>query len=137
MLTLDASVLVKSVVDEGDRAPVRAVLLGDPDWVAPAFSRVEVANVLWKKVVRGSLSPDQARRAQQVLDRSDLLLIDDFALNARALDLALALRHPVYDCLYLACAERFETALVTADRRLADAAGRAGVPVSLVTAGGQ
>ena len=32
-----------------------------------------------------------------------------------ALAIALYLRHPIYDCLYLACAERAGTRLVTAD----------------------
>jgi predicted nucleic acid-binding protein len=35
-----------------------------------------------------------------------------------AIGISLALRHPVYDCLYLACAVRLGTRLVTADQRL-------------------
>lgn len=30
------------------------------------------------------------------------------------------IRHPVYDCLYIACAERENAQMVTADRRLAE-----------------
>jgi predicted nucleic acid-binding protein len=32
--------------------------------------------------------------------------------------MAVLLQHPLYDCLYLACAERAGTRLATADRRL-------------------
>ncbi len=38
-------------------------------------------------------------------------------LELRALELALELRHPVYDCVYLALAERLDRKLITADRR--------------------
>jgi predicted nucleic acid-binding protein len=39
-------------------------------------------------------------------------------LASRAFEIAAELRHPVYDCFYLALAEREEASLVTADRRL-------------------
>jgi predicted nucleic acid-binding protein len=39
-------------------------------------------------------------------------------LAARALELAFALDHPVYDCFYLALAEAEQVGLVTADGRL-------------------
>ena len=43
-------------------------------------------------------------------------------LVARASAIALEIAHPVYDCLYLACAEVEGAPLVTADGRLRDAA---------------
>ena len=39
----------------------------------------------------------------------------------RAAEIALALRHPVYDCIYLACGETENALFVTDDRRLIDA----------------
>jgi predicted nucleic acid-binding protein len=36
----------------------------------------------------------------------------------RALEIAVAIDQPVYDCLYIATAERFEAPLVTDDRKL-------------------
>ena len=39
-------------------------------------------------------------------------------LASRAIELALELDHPVYDCFYLALAEAEKTELVTADLRL-------------------
>jgi len=39
-------------------------------------------------------------------------------LAARALDIALAITHPVYDCLYLALAESTGLQILTADRKL-------------------
>ena len=46
----------------------------------------------------------------------DIVDVDD-ALERRALDLAMALAHPVHDCLYLALAERMGASMVTADTR--------------------
>jgi len=40
-----------------------------------------------------------------------------------ALDLAMALDQTVYDCLYLALAERRSSVMVTADRRFHEAVG--------------
>ncbi len=39
----------------------------------------------------------------------------------RALELALALDHPVYDCLYLSCADIVDGVLITADEKLCKA----------------
>jgi predicted nucleic acid-binding protein len=41
-------------------------------------------------------------------------------LAGRALAIAAELRHPAYDCFYLALAEAKDARLVTADRRFAD-----------------
>ena len=45
----------------------------------------------------------------------------DELVSADAVRLALALEHPVYDCLYLALAHRIGATVVTADRRFANA----------------
>jgi predicted nucleic acid-binding protein len=37
---------------------------------------------------------------------------------SRAVDISMALGHPIKDCLYLALAERWQTVLVTADLKL-------------------
>ncbi len=39
----------------------------------------------------------------------------------RALELALALNHPVYDCLYIVCADIADGVLITADEKLCKA----------------
>ena len=41
-----------------------------------------------------------------------------------ALDLAIQLNHPIYDCLYLALALRHDTDVITADRRFVSAIER-------------
>ena len=41
-------------------------------------------------------------------------------LIGRAAKIAVQIDHPVYDCLYIACAEATGSTLITADRRLAN-----------------
>ena len=45
-------------------------------------------------------------------------LVPTSVLKDRALAIAIELRHPAYDCFYLALAERSSSSLVTADERL-------------------
>jgi hypothetical protein len=44
-------------------------------------------------------------------------LVPSVALIPRALDLSISLNHPVYDCVFLACAEQAEGHLATRDER--------------------
>ena len=48
-----------------------------------------------------------------------ITLVPDEADLPRAVKLALALKHPLRDCLYLALAERLGAALTTADEKFA------------------
>ena len=50
----------------------------------------------------------------------DLCPIHDLA--ERAMQITFEIDHPVYDCLYLACAEITDSDLITADKRFADKA---------------
>jgi predicted nucleic acid-binding protein len=45
-------------------------------------------------------------------------LVPTSVLKDRALSIAIELRHPAYDCFYLALAERSASPLITADDRL-------------------
>lgn len=95
-----------------------AFALQGHDLVAPALMRVEAANVLRtltkKKVLKAETAGDLLRLLQQA--PMDIVDPDD-ALEQRALELALELEHPVYDCLYLALSDRLDRMLITADKR--------------------
>ncbi len=121
-LVVDASVAVKWLVDETDHLSARALLAGGEDLLAPDFVLVEVGNVLWKKLRRGEVAEPQAVAGLATLPRLYDRLLPADLLIAHALGLAMELQHPVYDCLYLACAESAGARLVTADARFALAA---------------
>jgi predicted nucleic acid-binding protein len=86
--------------------------------IAPDILASEVASALWKKQLRGDLDEHERNLAL----RASLDAYDEFApckdLAPRALELAVALKHPVYDCFYLALAEMRKAMFVTADVRL-------------------
>ena len=115
-MIIDASVAVKWLVDEEDSAAANA-LLGRIDLVAPTLIHAEVGNAIWKKKRRGELADDPELPLLPELLASILQTIDESSVMERALRLALALDHPIYDCVYLALAETLEQELVTADGR--------------------
>jgi len=89
---------------------------------------IECANILWRKVRIGGLSRRDAINRFDNLQMAPVTLTAGRRLLGPALDLALELQHPVYDCLYLALAVERDIPLVTADEKLAKAArlGRKG-----------
>ena len=115
-LVVDASVAIKWLVEEEGTAAADA--LRDEHLVAPALIRVEVANVLRTIAARGSTPPATAADLFVLFQSAPMDIVDpDDALERRALELAITLAHPVYDCLYLALAERMGAPMVTADSR--------------------
>lgn len=115
-LVVDASVAMKWLVDEdGSEA---AFALRDRDLAAPALLRIEVANVLRTLVARKAATSGEALDLFTLFQDAPVTIVDqDEALERRALQLGLDFGHPVYDCVYLALAERMGRVLVTADNR--------------------
>jgi predicted nucleic acid-binding protein len=115
-LVIDASVAIKWVIEEhGTR---EAVSLRRHRLFAPELLVAECANVLWKKTRRHQLTPEEARLAARLLQHADVELAPMRALLEPATELAIALDHPAYDCVYLALAENLSCDLVTADAKL-------------------
>lgn len=115
-LVVDAPVAIKWLVQEDGSEAADA--LNVCNLVAPALIRVEVANVLRTMAARASIAAAEAADLFALFLAAPVDLVEhDDALETRALALALALKHPVYDCLYLAVAERAGVPLVSADRR--------------------
>jgi predicted nucleic acid-binding protein len=130
-LVIDASVVVKWFVEEELADEAASLLRGSPSLHAPDLIVSEVTNALWKKFTRGHITREQAEGIAAVLPRSLLQLVPSISLHQRALDIAMEMSHPVYDCLYVACAENVEGSVITADRRF-HAATRGGPYAGLV-----
>ncbi len=124
---VDASVALKWYFEEPGQVAANRVLedaiRGERDLLAPDLIVPEFVNVLWKKIRRGECTRETAGEVLELweTDRPELLSSADLA--PRSLALATALEHSVYDCLYLAAAIEYDASFVTADRRLARAAG--------------
>jgi len=119
-LVVDASMAIKWAVDEDQHALARALMNHD-ELVAPDFAMFEVANILWKKVKLGEIGQEQASAALPGVRRVFARFVPASTLVDRALSLAIELKHPVYDCLYLATAEAEAADVVTADKRFVTA----------------
>jgi predicted nucleic acid-binding protein len=113
---VDANVAVKWVV--GEPGSELAELLLDRRLVAPDLLSVECANILWKKVRRRELAPDEAAAAVQLLENAEIELRPTRSYMTTATAIAIELDHHAYDCMYLAMAEDVGLPVVTADERL-------------------
>jgi predicted nucleic acid-binding protein len=117
---LDSSVAFKWVVPEIDTP--RAVRLRDEfragvhELIAPDVFPPEIAHALTRAERQGRIN-DPVTRLIDVLNTSPSL-IPSLPMLLRAADISSRLRVGVYDCLYVALAEREVCELVTADTRL-------------------
>ena len=110
----DTSVVIKWVVQEVGSDLAAGLIDHQP--VAPDLLRAELANVLSTKVHRKELTAEQGL-AGQVASEAALTFLPSMMFAPRALEIALDLGHPAYDCFYLALAEKLEGTVVTADTR--------------------
>jgi len=124
-LVVDASVATKWVLPEPGSADAVALRTQDADLIAPSLVVAEIGNAIWKSVRRGDTSKAEAPRALRAAVGHYARLIADETVATRAIELAIELNHPVYDCFYLALAERERAPLVSADKRLLAAAKKA------------
>lgn len=120
-LVIDASVAVKWVLPEAGSERAVAIRTDD-DLIAPSLVCAEIGSAIWRAVIRGDVPAKEASAALRAAMAPYQRVIPLEELADRAIDLAIRLRHPIYDCLYLALAERERCALVTADGRLVAAA---------------
>ena len=129
---LDASVTLAAVLrDQAHGAAARTVLRGvaQTGAVVPALWRLEVGNILRVEQRRDRMTEEESAHIRAHLAR--LPIRSDTLTEASAWDatMALAIRHrlTLYDAAYLELALRLDLALASLDRRLTEAAQRAGV----------
>jgi predicted nucleic acid-binding protein len=113
-MIIDASVAFKLIIpEEGQAAALE--LAANSSLIAPDLIFAELANALWRVSRRDPLLdwPAEALRLRSMIDR----VVPSEDLMPSALNLAIALHHPAYDCFYLALAIAEDDVLATADRR--------------------
>ncbi len=137
MIVVDASVAVKWLLPEPGDAAAQRLLTGGDSLLGPELIRVEVAAAIARKARVGEIDAQDAETAaelwlQAIADGVVTLVLDERDLP-RALRLAIALNHPLQDCLYLALAERLGAALITADERFVTKAGPSHPEVRLLS----
>ena len=119
---LDSSVAIKWVLNEPDSAVAMKVRDGfvnlAHELMAPDVFPIEVAHALSRAERKGILSPPQGTSALTGILRTLPDLHDSLLLLPRAFEISSQQRIGVYDCLYLALAEKEKAPLITADARL-------------------
>ncbi|TLM71652.1 MAG: type II toxin-antitoxin system VapC family toxin [Actinobacteria bacterium] len=126
-LTIDASV-VGDVMFIGERTAAARAHLGTAHrMIAPAVLVSEVLSTATKQHRVSGVPEAHARERWEFARTLPIELIDDALFAEDAFELAIRLRHPSGDCLYLAAAISHGAPLVTGDRRLYDRAVAAGL----------
>jgi len=121
-IVVDASVAVKWVLPEDGSDS--AFALRAQSLIAPPLWLVEAANALWRYVQTARLASDEAPILLRKLSTAPVTSVSEPDDLTSAFQIAQQLRHPVYDCLYLALAIRQDTHVITADRRFLTACAR-------------
>jgi len=118
----DASVAVKWFLNEADTPRAMALLNRGAELCAPQLLRVEIAAAIVRRFRTGGLDLDDARErlaeAAAAASEPRISFWSDSDLLPRACAIALQIKHPLQDCVYLACAEHVGGELVTADATL-------------------
>ena len=117
MIVVDASVAIQWVVQEPGYEAA-ASLVSRNDLIAPDLLILEVANAFRRKIAAGEMADEQAVEGIQRIWQRVGLRRPDIDLVTRAFDLSVRMRHPIYDCLYLATAETLAATFVTNDVEL-------------------
>jgi predicted nucleic acid-binding protein len=117
-VVVDASVALRWCfrLNGSDRA--EELLRSEDHLIAPDLVIAEITNAAWKFMVFDRLPAESVISAVREVVKAFEELTPSSVLKDRALAIAIALRHPAYDCFYLALAERSNAPLVTADDRL-------------------
>jgi predicted nucleic acid-binding protein len=124
-LVVDAGVAIKWYVPEVHNAEAKRLL--DPSYTlhVPDLFYAEIGNIVWKKarlLKTPEITVDEGRQILDLVLGVPVTVHPIAPLLKSAYELAVSPARPtVYDCCYLALAERLNCPLVTADRVFHDA----------------
>lgn len=122
MIVVDASVLANALADDGPNGTeARRELRAADGLAAPDLVDVETVSVLRKRWLGRTISEERFAEATADLARLEFERVPTLRLMPRAFELRSNVTP--YDACYVALAEALDGELLTADRRLANAAG--------------
>jgi len=117
-IVVDASVALRWCFELNGSDRAEELLRSDDHLIAPDLLIAEITNAAWKFVIFDNTPAESVISAVREVAKAFEELVPTSVLKDRALAIAIALRHPAYDCFYLALAERSASQLITADDRL-------------------
>lgn len=125
MIVVDASVAVRILSQEIGAADALSRISPEDTRCAPDWIRLEVANAMARKVREGAIAEADAFAAAGGVTTLVEEQIDSFGLIDAAFSLSIKLKHPMYDCLYLALAIQESCLLITTDKKFVASAAEA------------
>jgi predicted nucleic acid-binding protein len=125
ILVIDANVGLKWFIEESRSSAARRILDKEASFIAPDIFIPEICNVVWKKVRNQEITAEQGEAIVSNVPMVFDHMVPSSELANRAFALAVQFDHPVYDCLYLALAERESIRLITDDAKLVNIAKKA------------
>lgn len=126
---LDASVLVRVLLQSGQGVDTARAAVEDDDWHAPELIDLEVASALRRLTARGMVTAKDAAGALDLLAQAPLTRYPHLPVLARVWQLRRSMT--AYDAAYVALAEALDARLLTSDAKLARAPG-ARCPIDLL-----
>lgn len=130
MRVIDSSALIKYFTREIGWERVRELMMDGVITIDLAIK--EVANALWKKVIRGETNYDTALTIIKTLLEDTIPIIDQREYLMKALELAVKHRITIYDAIFIVLALEKNMELITSDKAQAAVAEKIGVKVTLV-----
>lgn len=130
-MIVDANIPVYWAVPGGHSVQATAIM-SRPGLAAPGIILPETANALLKHARAGTIAYDGIAETAETIGSAIETLVPDAILLPDAIAIAIAEKHKIYDCLYLALAARRGEALVTADRRMAALARKLAIETELI-----
>lgn len=116
-VVVDASVVIKWFVPEAGSDAASRLLASEDRLEAPDLLFAEIANAIWKKVLRGQLTRAESQLLVRDIEKIAVNTTPCRALANDAHAVALITSRSVYDSMYVALALRLDTRVITADER--------------------
>ena len=113
-LVVDASLAVLWVLEQNGSQRALA-LRNERPLIAPSLIVAEIGNAIWKAARRGGVTREHGLTAIKAALSAFAQLVPMEELHLRALELSIQIDHAIYDCFYLALAERERVPLICAD----------------------
>ncbi|MCA9983701.1 MAG: type II toxin-antitoxin system VapC family toxin [Anaerolineales bacterium] len=125
-VVVDASVLIAVITNEPDRDRLIELTLGTT-LIAPHSVHWEIGNAFSAMLKRDRITLSQAQNALAAYEQIPIRYVD-IEID-RALDIADLFKIYAYDAYLIRCAQKYQTTLLTLDRRLMATAQEAGIRV--------
>jgi predicted nucleic acid-binding protein len=119
---LDANIGLKTALPKPDAGKALALIADFQqqirELIAPDTYLVECGHALTRAERKGLIQPPEGFEKMVLIATTRPQLYSHIPLLSRAFELSSLMRHGLYDCLYIALAEREGCQLVTADEKL-------------------